>query len=402
MLQLERLERPPGTQSLEEFFPQGHPLEDWGNRVVGVMERMMETHRLGLSVKTVTLDPQGADFILSKGGEDCRVSAVRLRKATEDIALALGFLSLDDEKNEDVDESLGGYRPYRGVEGMALKRVLDQDEYVLHLDPSRIPLIPEVGAWEPELREARQRGVHEILLGITEDRQPLTLDIRRNPLVLITGTQGVGKSRLMEAMAASIVLVSHDSEEKLFLVGGTFGRFRTIPGFEHFVTDGYDQDALEKLKMVAEEVNYRRYKGIRLPYMVVLIDDLDEIGRRNPGVVGLIERILTTGTGYGVSFVVSSKVDHQGIGGLLPEFTDKFKARAVGRVGSTPESFIATDLRGVGAERQGRNHFLLIRPSLEREYPDVTGFQAAYTSPETMQEVAKRNQTVYFFANRSL
>ena len=140
----------------------------------------------------------------------------------------------------------------------------------------------EYAEWPPYLEEVlEQTGAlspHSAVLGVCDDGLPFLLDLT-NPApgaILIGGSAGSGKTRLLGAILASVASLSTPAQVVYHLIGDRITEFYPIDQEVHcqsvIGSQGIAVDALiEKLCMIAEA---RRRERPRDPAIILAIDDL--------------------------------------------------------------------------------------------------------------------------------
>ena len=180
-------------------------------------------------------------------------------------------------------------------------------------------------------------------IGLTDNQQPVLLrfgpeDVRH---VLIAGDAGAGKTTLLRTIAVALALTSRQSDVQLLLINGgqededdpdQLELWRPLAYLPHLMTDLVaDSDlSAEVLRFLVGEMTYRRKQRVRLPRIVVLIDNvvsLLESGRQL--VVDDILRLLQHGNTAGIHLVVATSRPESAALDVL--FMSNISARLIGR-----------------------------------------------------------------------
>jgi S-DNA-T family DNA segregation ATPase FtsK/SpoIIIE len=325
---------------------QEHPLRPWLEQQADRIERIGQAHRLAVRVQGGVVTPRLVRFHLAL---DPRVPLKRLAALEEDLALALSVPSARLTRRDGV---LALEVPRPGSATVSLVRL-----------QAGLPPLPQGTA----------------LLGRDEEGAPLLLRLTSPEVchVLIAGTTGSGKTALARALLTSLALVHSPDELRLVLVdpkGRGFGPFAGLP---HLVGPVLrDEAAVEKrFTWLVEEMAWREESGVRLPRVIVAVDEVADLVAGSAAAGELLTRLATRGREAGLHLVLcTQKPTAEALGTLLRA---NLPCRVVGRVTSAQEAVVASGIKGTGAERLlGRGDFLLAAGG------EVVRFQAGYVSSE--------------------
>lgn len=323
---------------------QEHPLRPWLEQQADRIERIGQAHRLAVRVQGGVVTPRLVRFHLAL---DPRVPLKRLAALEEDLALALSVPSARLARRDGV---LALEVPRPGSATVSLVRL-----------QAGLPPLPQGTA----------------LLGRDEEGAPLLLRLTSPDIshVLIAGTTGSGKTALARSILTSLALVHSPEELRLVLVdpkGRGLGDFAGLP---HVVGEVLREGpAVEKrLAWLVEEMTWREESGLRLPRVVVAVDEVADLVAGSPSAGALLTRLATRGREAGLHLVLcTQKPTAEALGPLLRA---NLPCRVVGRVTSAPEAVVASGIKGTGAERLlGRGDFLLVAGG------ELVRFQAGYVS----------------------
>jgi S-DNA-T family DNA segregation ATPase FtsK/SpoIIIE len=325
---------------------QEHPLRPWLEQQADRIERIGQAHRLAVRVQGGVVTPRLVRFHLAL---DPRVPLKRLAALEEDLALALSVPSARLTRRD-------------GVLALEVPRPGSATVSLVRLQAGLPPLPPGTA-----------------LLGRDEEGAPLLLRLTSPEVchVLIAGTTGSGKTALARALLTSLALVHSPDELRLVLVdpkGRGFGPFGGLP---HLVGPVLrDEAAVEKrFTWLVEEMAWREESGVRLPRVIVAVDEVADLVAGSAAAGELLTRLATRGREAGLHLVLcTQKPTAEALGTLLRA---NLPCRVVGRVTSAQEAVVASGIKGTGAERLlGRGDFLLAAGG------EVVRFQAGYVSSE--------------------
>lgn len=212
------------------------------------------------------------------------------------------------------------------------------------------------------------------VIGLTDNQQPVLLrfgpdDVRH---ALIAGDPGAGKTTLMRTIATSLALTNRQSDVQLLLIHG--GReaeidsqnlpelWRPLAYLPHLMTDLVDDPEVsaEVLHFLVGEMTYRRKQRVRLPRIIVLIDNvvslLDTGGQ---SVTDDVLRLLQHGSTAGIHLVMSTAQADSAALDVL--FLSNISVRLVGKL-SDPNSArkVLGDVDVHAEYLQGAGEFLAV------------------------------------------
>jgi DNA segregation ATPase FtsK/SpoIIIE-like protein len=283
----------------------------------------------------------------------------------------------------------GGLEAIRGL----------KDDLMAALGVRDVSIIREGGHWHLRVERAYEPAVPLLPLLAGLPRPPagsLPIGLRANghPFslafgfeatshILVSGTAGAGKTSLLRAIAAGLAFAGRQPDMQLVAIDAAdapLGRvlpresLRPLGYLPHMLTDPVSGTwaALELLRFLADEMDYRNRQHIVLPRIVVLVDHfvrLLETGGREARDVVL--RLLQHGDETGIHLVLATgRVDSPLIDTPLHM---SLPTRIVGKVGSAAAARVATGLEESYAEYLlGGGEYLAVTGD------SVTRFQAAY------------------------
>jgi len=316
------------------------------------VEAVLAAHRAPGRVTGGTVGPRLIRFFLNPAPH---IRFASVKRLADDLALALRVSNL---------------RIDRGKEGVVLE--------FSNPDPRPVDfltLLPEV----------MPLPVSTALLGQTDDGSPLLVRLASPEVahILIAGTTGSGKSALLRAMAASLVLGHRPDVLRLLCIDPKDRTFRVMGNLPHLSRPPIASmsEALEALcsLMRVMEVRDRRGEtpdaepGGRVPRIVVLIDELADLVMQGAAPVSdALTRLLQRGREAGIHLIAATQRPSSAIlSGLMRA---NFPLRLVGRVVSADDARVASGRAGTNAHLlDGRGDFLAVSGG-----DSVIRFQVAY------------------------
>lgn len=224
-----------------------------------------------------------------------------------------------------------------------------------------------------------------VSLGVSEDGHPILLNLSSPDVnnLLITGVEGAGKSGLMRTFAISLSLANRQSEVQIGVItaGNDSRSFVTRPNplypmnyLPHllFPVATSVEDAIAALEFLVDEINYRMENNIKIPLLVLLIDDVDWLlSQGDQAIFQPLAELLHVPADAGLRTILSAADIN--LGGLSRLLKHDSPMRFVGRVGNADQAFYLTGELDTGAENlNGRGDFLAV------SYGSQIRFQAAY------------------------
>jgi S-DNA-T family DNA segregation ATPase FtsK/SpoIIIE len=325
---------------------QEHPLRPWLEQQADRIERIGQAHRLAVRVQGGVVTPRLVRFHLAL---DPRVPLKRLAALEEDLALALSVPSARLTRRD-------------GVLALEVPRPGSATVSLVRLQAGLPPLPPGTA-----------------LLGRDEEGAPLLLRLTSPEIshVLIAGTTGSGKTALARGMLTSLALVHSPEELRLVLVDPKGRGLAAFAGLPHVVGEVLREEAAveKRLTWLVEEMAWREESGVRLPRVVVAVDEVADLVAGSAAAGELLTRLATRGREAGLHLLLcTQKPTAEALGTLLRA---NLPCRVIGRVTSAQEAVVASGIKGTGAERLlGRGDFLLVAGG------EVVRFQAGYVSSE--------------------
>ncbi len=327
------------------------------------VEMVLSAHKAPGRVTGGTVAPRIVRFFLEP---DPGVRYEKLRRLSEDLALALHVSSLRIDRNE---------------KGVILEFAHPHPRPV-----SLLKLLPQVVVDEEGNPDPLPNTT--ALLGLTDDGIPLLARLASPEVasVLVAGMTGAGKSVLLRSAALSLLMTHKADELRMICMtpdGKTFAPFKGAP---HLLRPQITEPpaALEALRSLAHALKSRHQRGGKHPYVVVVIDKLDDliIAGGNEITENLL-RLVQSGQDVGIYPIVATQRPSSA---LMADLTHApFALRLVGKVVSANDARLASRRGGTDAHLlNGRGDFLAIGGG----EAEPLRFQVAYVGEaEIRQEI---------------
>ena len=312
------------------------------------IERVFSTHQVSARVAGGQVETQSIRFDLQSHLE---AGLHRLRSLKQDLLLALGVADVSLVKDEAGQWRLDIVRPH--------------EPPVALLD-----LLPPL----PELPEGTA------VLGMDEEGAPLLLPFTDPNMthVLVTGSEGAGKTSLLRTIAVSLAMTNRQSKLQLMIIdpdqpGESNRQLAPLMFLPHLLSEviADPNDALHALQMLADEMQYRLKHETMLPMIVALIDNTDTLLNHSAEGQAALAALLQRGAEAGIHLVVSS--NDPTAQWLSRVMRANLPLRLVGQVQNEAESLAATAVSGAEADYLlGEGDFLAVIDE------DQVHFQAAF------------------------
>lgn len=326
------------------------------------VEAVLTAHRAPGRVTGGTVGPRLIRFFVNPAPHT-RFAAIR--KLADDLALALRVPNLHVQRNK---------------EGIVLEFSNPEPRPVNFLT-----LMPEV----------TPLPAATVLLGLSDDGAPLLARLSSPEVthVLIAGTTGSGKSALLRAIAASVILGHAPATMRLLCIDPKGHTFRELDGNPHLTRPpvigvGEADEALHSLVRMMESRDRRgetpdemfSVDGHHTPRITVLVDELaDLVVQGGAHIAEPLTRLLQRGRQAGIHIVAATQRPSAAVlSGLMRA---NFPLRLVGRVVSADDARVASGRAGTNAHvLNGRGDFLAIGSQ-----ETLIRFQVAYISTNELK-----------------
>jgi DNA segregation ATPase FtsK/SpoIIIE, S-DNA-T family len=336
----------------EQVIPDPKMLE----RKAEVIEITLQSFKVRASVREINPGPAVTQFALEPG------NGVKVRRITElsnDLALALAAQSIRVEAPIPGMARVGIEIPNPKIATVGLREVLESPAF--KKSKARLPLP----------------------LGRDVNGQYIVGDLTKMPHLLIAGATGSGKSVCINGIISTLISVKQPDELNLVMIDPKMVElvgFNGVPHLKCPVVTEMDK-VVGALRMVLREMN-RRYElfkqvGVRnldgyklwaedeqdaekLPYLVVIIDELADLMMTTPDEVEtLLARLTQMARATGIHLIIATQ--RPSVNVLTGLIKANVPARIAFAVSSQTDSRVVLDL--VGAEKLlGRGDMLYLPP----------------------------------------
>ncbi len=322
------------------------------------------------------------DYLVMRSGKKNRVKVGAIAQLDKDLQLALGAKSIRIEAPVPGKGYVGIEVPNDEASVVSLRDVMDSDAF----------------------KKIRAKSPLAIALGQSVDGAPIAADLASMPHLLIAGTTGSGKSVLVNAIIAGLIVNNTPDSVKFIMVDPKRVELTGYNGIPHLVAPVVVD--LERivgvLKWVTREMD-ERYKQFsnagarniedfnkhlapeldKMPYIVVIIDELADLMMLAPDETErVITRIAALARATGIHLVIATQrpsVDV--VTGLIKA---NFPARAAFAVAGGVDSRVILDQPG--AEKLlGKGDMLY----LSGDSPAALRLQGVYLSDTEINNITR-------------
>lgn len=338
------------------YYEQVTPDPKMLERKAGVIEATLLSFKVKASVREINPGPAVTQFALEPG------NGIKVRRITElqnDLALALAAQSIRVEAPIPGMARVGIEIPNPQIATVGLREVLESPAFIK--SKAKLPL--------PLGRDVNGRYI----VG----------DLTKMPHLLIAGATGSGKSVCINGIISTLISVKQPDELNLVMIDPKMVELVGYNGVPHLkcpVVTEMDK-VVGALRMVLREMN-RRYElfksvGVRnldgyrnwatdeteaekLPYMVVIIDELADLMMTTPDEVEtLLARLTQMARATGIHLIIATQ--RPSVNVLTGLIKANVPARIAFAVSSMTDSRVVLDMPG--AERLlGRGDMLYLPP----------------------------------------
>ena len=321
-----------------------------------IIEETLASFKVDATVREINPGPAVTQFALEPG------NGVKVRRITElqnDLALALAAQSIRVEAPIPGKARVGIEIPNEQIAVVGLREVLESSEF------------------------ARSKAKLPLPLGRDVNGRYIVGDLVKMPHLLIAGATGAGKSVCLNGIISTFLITRRPDEVRLLMIDPKMVELTGFNGVPHLqcpVVTEMDK-VVGALRMVLREMN-RRYElfkkfGVRnidgyrmrvedepeaekLPYLVVIIDELADLMMTTPDEVEtLLARLTQMARATGIHLIIATQ--RPSVNVLTGLIKANVPARIAFAVSSMTDSRVVLDMPG--AEKLlGRGDMLYLPP----------------------------------------
>lgn len=215
----------------------------------------------------------------------------------------------------------------RSVSTPVARRVPGTDTIGLDMMFGPHPIVSFEKIAKKLMEEGRKFSELEVLLGATEIETPLIIDIAKTPHLLVAGTTGSGKSMCLHSIINSLTGALGERDVRLYMIDPKqveFSRYTDLKQLDFDIATTLDEASAVMLevehrmrerlavlsKAGAKDIGEFRAagKGPRMPYVVVLIDEIADLvrGRKSKFLNSLIS-VAEKGRAAGIHLIACTQ-----------------------------------------------------------------------------------------------
>ncbi len=352
------------------------------------IEETLESLGAPVRVKEINRGPVVTQFgieplvITNSNGKETKVKVGRIAALADDVALALEARTLRVEAPIPGKRLVGIEVPNPEVSLVALRDVMEAEAFAEVDSPLRLCLGQDVSG------------------------NPVVADLTAMPHLLIAGTTGSGKSVCVNSIIAALLLQNTPAELKFLMVDPKRVELTGYDGIPHLRSKVVVEmeRVVSVLQWVLGEMDgrYRRFSDVRathirdyneriaprlgekrIPYIVVIIDELADLMMMAPQETGrILCRIAQMARATGIHLVIATQrpsVDV--VTGLIKA---NFPARIAFNVASSVDSRVILDMPGA-EQLLGQGDMLFLPP----DAPTPLRLQGAFVSDEELRRLVQ-------------
>ena len=146
-----------------------------------------------------------------------------------------------------------------------------------------------------------------LLIGTSEKGKKIKHDIGKQPLVLMAGQTGSGKSNLAHSFICSLIKRLGPEELNLFLIDCKKVEFIFYKELSHLFcpVTFCNKSGISKFEKMEKEINRRKQENIKKPFILVVIDEFSDLVCQYPvQLERLVEMIAADGSRVGVGLLL--------------------------------------------------------------------------------------------------
>ena len=282
------------------------------NETKNLIEKSLEQYGIDVSVDSedVKSGPTVTMYGVKPGWKgDQKSGAQRVRVDTilnreKDLALALASPSLRFEDPVPGESVVGIEVPNKKPQKVTIRSVTDSVDWKKFTKDSALP----------------------VPLGIGTDGNPIMCDLAKMPHTLIAGSTGSGKSVCMNAIITGLLMTLNPTQVRMIMLDPKRVELTPYQGIPHLynpvvveteraiiILKSLVSEMMERFKLLEEAgvkniSSYNAKTNQRMPYLVVLVDELADLMLTAAGEIErLLVRLAQLGRATGVHLVVATQ-----------------------------------------------------------------------------------------------
>jgi S-DNA-T family DNA segregation ATPase FtsK/SpoIIIE len=231
------------------------------------------------------------------------------------------------------------------------------------------------------------------VLGLSLEGTPYLLPLAAPEVthVLVAGSTGCGKTKLLRSLILSLALYNRQAHFQVALVDPKRRGFAPLQGLPHLLAPIATEadEALDLLTRVLHEMERRdRENAPPTPRIVVAIDEVgDLVITGEKPIEEVLVRLAQRGREAGIHLICSTQ--RPSAEAVPSALKGNLPARLVGKVASAQDALIAAGISGTNAEAlRGCGDFLAVVGG------EAERFQAAYTDAIDIQRIIEHLRTL--------
>ncbi|MFK7678793.1 FtsK/SpoIIIE domain-containing protein [Bacillus sp. Wb] len=229
------------------------------------------------------------------------VKYTQIETNLKNIQATLGVEGISVEQGEESD-TVSFLIPCEKRDVVYLRSLLEDEEFIEFAKENKLPFV----------------------VGIDMNNKPIFKCLTKAPHLLVAGSTGSGKSVYLNAMIIAMILFNSPNELLLYLIDPKvveLGMFEGIPHVQEIITDmrkanqllysltvEMDKRYQEFAKSGCRNIeSYNKKSASKMPYIVLVIDELADLMSTNSEVEEHIERIGQKARACGIHMVICTQ-----------------------------------------------------------------------------------------------
>lgn len=229
------------------------------------------------------------------------VKYTQIETNLKNIQATLGVEGISVEQGEESD-TVSFLIPCEQRDVVYLRSLLEDEEFIEFAKENKLPFV----------------------VGIDMNNKPIFKCLTKAPHLLVAGSTGSGKSVYLNAMIIAMILFNNPNELLLYLIDPKvveLGMFEGIPHVQEIITDMRKANQLLYSLTVEMDKRYQEFaksgcrniegynkkSSSKMPYVVLVIDELADLMSTNSEVEVHIERIGQKARACGIHMVICTQ-----------------------------------------------------------------------------------------------